>query len=172
MIRKILYCKLIPRPFLRFIDELLQLAAMWLPGNILRVLFNRLRGVKIGSKVYIGYGSLLGNHPFLLKIGNNVVISAGVKILTHDTSFTVIGGKDLAGEVKIGSNVQLGANTIILPGVSIGDKVIIGAGSVVNKDIASGNIAAGVPARIISNTSEGLLKLEDKLKEEKYFSTW
>ena len=172
IIRKIGYSKFIPRFILRLIDDLLLIPAMWLPGNFVRVFFNRLRGVRIGKKVWIGIGTILGNHPFLLNIGDNVIISPGAKILTHDTSFTVVGGKDLAGEVAIGNNVQIGENAIVLPGIVIGDRVIIGAGAVVNKDIPEGKIACGVPAKIICSTDEGLEKLKEKLKSERYFSTW
>lgn len=170
--RKIGYSKFIPRFILRLIDDLLLIPAMWLPGNFVRVLFNRLRGVRIGKKVWIGVGTILGNHPFLLNIGDNVIISPGVKILTHDTSFTVVGGKDLAAEVTIGNNVQIGENAIVLPGVVIGGRVIIGAGAVVNKDIPEGKIACGVPAKIICSTDEGLERLKEKLKSERHFSTW
>lgn len=172
IVKKIAYSKLIPKSVLRFLDDLLLLPAMWLPGNCFRVLFNRLRGVKICKRVWIGMGAIIGNHPFLVKIGNNVIISPGVKILTHDTSFTVVGGKDLAGEVIIGNNVQIGENAIILPGVIIGNRVIIGAGALVNRDIPDGQIAAGVPARIISSIEEGLMRLEEKLKSKRFFSTW
>lgn len=172
IIKKIGYSGIIPKGLLRFCDDLLLIPAMWFPGNIFRVFFNRLRGVTIGKKVWIGQGAILGQHPFLLTIKDNVIISAGVKILTHDTSFTVVGGKDLAAAVVIGSNVQIGENVVILPGVEIGDHCIIGASAMVNKHIPAGHVAAGVPSRIICSTEEGLKKLESKLQSGKYFSTW
>ena len=172
MIRKIGYSKMIPRGVLRFCDDLLLIPAMWLPGSGLRKFFNRLRGVKIGKRVWIGQGTILGNHPFLLEISDNVIISAGVKILTHDTSFTVVGGRDLAAEVVIGSNLQIGENAIILPGVTIGNNCIIGANSVVNRNIPDNSVAAGVPARIIGSTSDAQKKFAERLKTAKYFSTW
>lgn len=172
LVRKIAYSKIMPRFLLRIVDDLLLIPAMWFPGSFFRVLFNRLRGVKIGDRVWVGVGVILGNHPFLVRIGNDVIISPGAKILTHDTSFTVVGGKDLAGEVVIGNNVQIGENAIILPGITIGNRSIIGAGAVVNRDITQGQIAVGVPAKIISSTEEGLKRLEEKLKTGRYFSTW
>lgn len=171
-IRKISYSKVIPRWLLRFADELLLLPAMWFPHPTVRKLFNRLRGVRIGKGGWIGQGALLGNHPFLLTIKDNVIIAAGAKLLTHDTSFTVVGGKDMASEVVIGSNVQIGENAVVLPGVSIGDSCVIGAGAVVNKDIPPQSVAAGVPARVICSITEALSKLDEKLKGGKYFSTW
>jgi acetyltransferase-like isoleucine patch superfamily enzyme len=58
------------------------------------------------------------------------------------------------GRIRVGNNVFIGVHTIILPGVSIGDNVVIGAGSVVNKDIPDNVVAAGVPAKIIKNIEE------------------
>jgi acetyltransferase-like isoleucine patch superfamily enzyme len=172
LMKKIGYSKLIPKGFLRFCDDLLLIPAMWFPGSFMREFFNRARGVRIGIKVFIGQGAMLGQHPFLLTIKNNVIISAGVKILTHDTSFTVVGSKDLAGEVVIGNNVQIGENVIILPGVRIGDNCVIGANAVVNKDIPSGSVAAGVPVKVICPIEEGIRRLDTKLKSDRYFSTW
>ena len=172
MIRRIGYSKWIPREVLRFCDDLLLIPAMWFPGSFFRKFFNRLRGVRMGKKVWIGQGAILGQHPFLLEIKDNVIISAGVKILTHDTSFTVVGGKDLAGEVTIGNNVQIGENAIVLPGVRIGNNSIIGANAVVNVDIPPDSVAAGVPVKRISSIEEGLQKLEAKLQSGKYFHTW
>lgn len=172
MLKRIAYSKVIPKSVLRVIDDLMLIPAMWLPCSFLRILFNRLRGVRIGRKVWVGVGTILGNHPFLLRIGNNVIISPGAKILTHDTSFTVVGGRDLAAEVIIGDNVQIGENAVILPGVVIGNRVIIGAGSVVNKDIPDGTVACGVPARVINSTQDSLKRQEEKLKSKRYFSTW
>jgi maltose O-acetyltransferase len=55
--------------------------------------------------------------------------------------------------VKIGQNVWLGGNTVILPGVTIGDNVVVGAGSVVVKDIPNNVVVAGNPAKFIKNIS-------------------
>lgn len=93
---------------------------------------------------------------FMINIGNNVEITRGVVILTHDYSWSVL--KVLKGEVigsrskvSIGNNVFIGINSVILKGVSIGDNVIIGANSVITKDIPSNSIVCGAPAKIVSN---------------------
>ncbi len=172
VIRKIGYSHLLPRGLLRFCSDVLLILAMWLPGSFLRELFHRLRGVNIGKKVWIGPGVELGQHPFLLTIKDNVIIAGGVKILTHDTSFTLVGGKDLAGEVVIGQNVHLGENVVILPGVRVGDNCVIGASALLTKDVPTGSVAAGVPARVIGSVEDGLKKLEAKLRSGKYSSTW
>ena len=63
-------------------------------------------------------------------------------------------GLEIALPIKVGNNVWFGANVSVLPGVTIGDNTIIGAGSVVNKDIPSGVIAVGNPCRVIREITE------------------
>lgn len=99
----------------------------------------------------------------LITIGNNVEITRGVTIISHDYSWSVI--KKLTGEiigsrgrVKIGNNVFIGMNTTILEGVEIGDNVIIGAGSIVNKNIENGVVAAGVPCKKIGTVDSYIEK--------------
>ncbi len=112
----------------------------------------------LGDDVWIGYFTLLDGSA-KLEIGSKVAISSGVHIYTHDTSFHKAmntpklpeGAHVLRAPVKIGNNVQIGANSIILPGVTIGDNVIIGALSLVNKDIPSNSIAVGNPCKVIKN---------------------
>ncbi|MEI3222849.1 MAG: acyltransferase [Gemmiger sp.] len=98
-------------------------------------------------------------NPKLLILGDNVRITAGVKILTHDYSWSVITG--VYGEcvggvapVKIGNNVFIGIDSIITAGVTVGDNVIIGAGSVVTKDCDSNSVYAGVPAKKIMSLED------------------
>ena len=71
-------------------------------------------------------------------------------------------------ELEIGNDVWIGGNSVINPGVTIGDNVVIGSGSVVTKDIPSGVVAAGVPCRVIRKITE-----EDKsywkIEAEKYY---
>lgn len=99
-----------------------------------------------------------GNDFSLISIGKNTTISANVVILTHDYSITkalkVVGVEESARFLKpvsIGKNSFIGMNTIILPGKKIGDNVIVGAGSVVTKDIPDNVVAAGNPVRIVSS---------------------
>ena len=57
-------------------------------------------------------------------------------------------------DVKIRDNVWIGSNAVILPGVTIGENTVIGAGAVVTKDIPSGSVAVGVPARVIKSMND------------------
>lgn len=98
-------------------------------------------------------------NPHMLEIGNNVCITSGVKILTHDYSYVVLSGTygeilGGIGKTKIGNNVFIGMNAIILKGTTIGDNVIIGAGSVVSGNIESNNVYAGNPAKKIMSLEE------------------
>ena len=63
---------------------------------------------------------------------------------------------EVIAAITVGSNVFIGVNSIILPGVTIGDNVVIGAGSVVTRDIPSGVVAAGCPARPLRSIDEYL----------------
>lgn len=118
--------------------------------------FNIFRGkefVTIGEDVWIGYYTLIDGSGGL-KIGNKVSISSGVHIYTHDSSKfraydlqkdPINGSHIKRAPVKIGNNVQIGANSIITKGVTIGNNVIIGALTLVNKDIPDNSFVTGNP---------------------------
>lgn len=87
-------------------------------------------------------------------IGDDVLIASRVFISDHDHRIPDIGQSPLtsgldSAKVSIGSRVWLGEGVCILKGVTIGDDVVVGANSVVTKDIPSGTVCAGVPARLI-----------------------
>jgi len=83
-----------------------------------------------------------------IHIGENCLIASGVTILSHDHCKR-ISNQPLLADVYIGKNCFIAVNATIMPGVIIGDEVIIGAGSVVTKNVPSKTIVAGNPARII-----------------------
>lgn len=98
-------------------------------------------------------------------IGDNVFIAPNVGIYTAGHPFDVeqrINGLEYAYPITIGNNVWLGAHVAILPGVTIGDNTVIGAGSIVTKDIPSNVLAAGNPCRVIRVITE-----EDKKKYDR-----
>lgn len=92
--------------------------------------------------------------PWLITIGDNVCISANVKILAHDTSTEYRNGHTRIGIVEIGDNVYIGYGATILCNVRIGSNAVIGAGSVVTKDIPEGTVYAGNPAHYICTIEE------------------
>jgi len=82
-------------------------------------------------------------NPKGIWIGEETYIGAGAYVLSHDFS------RSLQLNTTIGKRCFIGINVIVLPGIRIGDSVIIGSGSVVTKDIPSNCIVAGNPARVI-----------------------
>lgn len=96
---------------------------------------------------------LMPLYPELISIHDNVELASGVKLVTHDAIHGVLSAKNAEtfhesiGCIEIGSNCFIGAGTIVLGNVKIGDNVIIGANSLVNKDIPSGSVCGGIPAK-------------------------
>ncbi|MBM7709264.1 acyltransferase [Enterococcus lemanii] len=122
-------------------------------------------GLIIGENCDISNDVIFGSEPYLIEIGNNVRLTRGVNFVTHDGSLHVIRNLcpeykniDKFGKIKIGNNVNIGWNTTIMPGVTIGDNVVVGLGAIVTKDIPSNVVVAGVPAKVICTLSEYIEK--------------
>ena len=117
--------------------------------------FLRKQGVSIGTGTVVIYPSYIdGRLPYLLEIGNNVVISIHVTILTHDATSAYAGDIIKVGRVKILDHVFIGANSTILCNVTIGPDSIVGAGSVVSRDVPPNSVYAGNPARFVCSLKE------------------
>ena len=101
--------------------------------------------IEIGNGTGLSGVTIVSNNT--VKIGNNVIIGAGVKIGDRDGHSDRLKTND--APINIGNNVFIGMNSLILKGVSIGDNSVIGAGSVVTKSIPANCIAAGVPCKVI-----------------------
>lgn len=122
--------------------------------------------VKVGENTWIGPFTLLDGSGGL-KIGSWCSISTGVQIVTHDSvkwALTKGAAEYEKAAVKIGDCCYIGSNTVILKGVTIGDHSVIGAGSLVNKNIPSYSIAFGIPAKVVG----GVIEKSGKVKFE-YF---
>lgn len=105
-------------------------------------------GKLVGKPSQIGRFSII-DYGGNVTIGKNVKIGYGVFILSAST---ITGSKKigiLRIPISIGDDVEIGSNSVILPGVRIGDNSTIGAGAVVIRDIPENSIAVGVPARVI-----------------------
>lgn len=89
--------------------------------------------------------------------GNNIFIGPNVGIYTPNHSFNRIErakGQEKSSPITIGDDVWIGGNVVVLPGITIGNNVIIGAGSVVTTDIPDNCVVVGNPARIIRKLQE------------------
>lgn len=112
----------------------------------------------IGENFYANYGLTILDYDKVI-IGNNVKFGPNVTLTTatHDIDYRVRnsdGDGDIIGApIVIGDDVWLGAGVIVLPGVTIGKHAVIGAGSVVTKDIPNDCVAVGSPAKIIRKIS-------------------
>ena len=122
----------------------------------------RMMGCKIGKDVFIGYEVLIdASNAHLIEVGDRAHITNRCLLLCHQRDLkNYYRGDDSAklpykkGKIIIGKGVMIGMDTIIMPGVTIGDGSIIGAGSMVTKDIPSWKIATGRPARVVKSIKE------------------
>jgi acetyltransferase-like isoleucine patch superfamily enzyme len=120
------------------------------------------KGVKlsVGSHTGIGMGATIAAAKQVV-IGENVLLARNVYIADHSHAFKDITvpisrqGIDNIKPVFIGRHTWLGQNTVILPGVTIGEHCVIGANSVVNRSIPDFSIAAGAPARVVKKYNPG-----------------
>lgn len=137
---------------------------------IRRLLGRTGKNVSIVSPFYCDYGyNIETGENFFMNM--NCVILDGAKVTFGDNVFVAPGcgfytaghpldaerrnaGLEYALPIRIGNNVWIGAQVCVLPGVTIGDNTVIGAGSVVTKDIPSGVLAAGNPCRVIRPITE------------------
>lgn len=95
--------------------------------------------------------------PEKISVGRNTVIGYNTTILAHEYLIH----EYRLGPVSIGSEVMIGANSTILPGVTIGDGAIVSAGTVVLKDVQPGTFVGGNPMRVIYNQKELAERLAD-----------
>lgn len=84
-----------------------------------------------------------------IKIGNNLRMGPNVGLISSNHSLNDYDEWEVSQPIQIGNNVWLGMGSIVMPGVNIGDNVVIGANAVVTKDIPPNSIAAGVPCRVV-----------------------
>lgn len=124
--------------------------------------YAKLIGVNMGEGIFI-YGTVdWGSEPWIISLGNNVHITQGVSFLTHDAGILIfkkdIPDLELTRPITVGNDVYIGQPAKILPGVHIGNKVIIGCGSIVTKDIPDNSVVVGVPGRVIKSADEYLEK--------------
>lgn len=137
----------------------------------LLLFYYKSNGAKIGKHTYIGPNVYLdvSHKPGKIQIGENCYITRNTSILVHSDAFiggplnkfiNFKGGERIIKNVTIGNNVFIGFHCVILPGVKIGDNAVVGAMTLVNKDIPDGAIVGGVPMKILGS-------VDDKIKNYK-----
>ena len=122
----------------------------------------KIHGNKIHPTVRLSRTTVLDKAwPGGVFVDEYTYFAGGVLVLAHDMC------RSLRAETRIGKRCFIGANAIILPGVTIGDEVIVGSGAVVTKDVPSNSIVAGNPAKIIKegiHTNNYGFIIEDEVK--------
>jgi acetyltransferase-like isoleucine patch superfamily enzyme len=110
-------------------------------------------GLQLGPEVYIARGFYLDlGFAWLISIGAQSTLGPNVTILAHDAAPKLRTGYSAIARVHIGARVFVGANVTILPGSTIGDDAIVGAGSVVRGDIEAATVVIGNPAVPVGST--------------------
>lgn len=141
----------------RKIKEYYYLRIKKMTRNQMRIHFLRKTGMQIGENCGIFSEHIETVEPYLVSIGNHVTIAPNVWFSTHDASANIFfeGVSDFYGRITIGNNVFIGMSSTFLPGTSIPDNCIVGAGSLVTKRFTEpGMVIAGNPARVICTIEE------------------
>lgn len=120
-------------------------------------------GVNIGRNCWI-LTKYFGSEPYLITIGDHVQITDGVRFFTHGGSWIFREANpdfDCFGRIIIGNNVYIGNCAMIMPGVQIGNDVIIASGAIVTKSVPSKVIVAGNPAKIVGNIDDYFVRMQN-----------
>lgn len=122
----------------------------------------RKSGISIGERCRI-YTFLQTNEPSMISIGNDVTISSDVAFVTHDNSILKVLDPmtDVVGRITVGDNCFIGQRSMLMLGVTLGERCVVGAGAVVTHSFPAHSVIAGNPARIICTTEQMAEKYKD-----------
>lgn len=102
----------------------------------LRNIYLRVMGVDVGNNVFVSSSAWIDTARGKVIIGNGVKVTRGCVVLSHDhTAWQLNSGQKVEGVTTIQNNVFIGVNSVILPGVTIGEGAFVGAGCVISKDV-------------------------------------
>jgi len=110
--------------------------------------------ITIGKDVWISFAASGGCYfqgANGIEIGDNSIFAPGVKIISANHNTSNLKKWELSEPVRIGEKCWIGANSVILPGVQLGDNVIVGAGAIVTKSFGSNSVIGGNPAKLIKS---------------------
>jgi acetyltransferase-like isoleucine patch superfamily enzyme len=139
--------------FRKLRNSFLYRIAYFCPINSIRIKCHKWRGVKIGKNVYIGMQCSIDNaYPEYVYIEDNVSIASESLIIAHSNPYQHFSDFTPAqvAPVVIKKGAWLSVRSLILPGVTIGEYVIVAAGSVINSDVPSCSVVSGNPPKIIA----------------------
>ncbi len=111
---------------------------------------------------------IIPSDPKLIKFHNNIIVTSNVTFVTHDIFHLGLNNLGVGNfgyktsPIEVMDNVFIGCNSTILGGVKIGPNAVIGAGSVVTKDVPKNSVVAGNPAKVISTFDEFVEKRKNK----------
>jgi acetyltransferase-like isoleucine patch superfamily enzyme len=137
------------------------------------------RGCKVSSDLVAGAYVFIGVNCEIyskVRIGDYTMLAPEVKIIGGDHRYDVVGlpiifsGRDKQIPTEIGKDVWIGARSVVMRGVKIGNGAIIAANSVVTKDVAPYTIVGGAPAKFIKNRFNTIdeIEIHSKMLEHKY----
>jgi maltose O-acetyltransferase len=130
----------------------------------------RSMGMHIGNDVLLPWSTFIDvSHCYLIHIGDHCGFGPDCLILTHDAQMDEFLDAARIGRVTIHESCHIGARTVILPGVEIGPRTIVGAQSVVSRTLPAETVCAGNPANVICSLQEYLDKHRARMRERKTF---
>lgn len=126
-------------------------------------------GAKVGNKCFIGeYVRVDLNHADLITIEDGVHIAADVRLLCHKKDLSNYSIGDIYGQqpykygtIHLCKNCAIGTGTLVMPGVTVGEGAVVGAGSLVTKDIPAWTVAIGRPAKVVKEIPERSSNVQD-----------
>ncbi len=124
----------------------------------------RARGMHIGRDVWLPASTWIDDsHAYLIHIGDHCGFGEGCLLLAHDAQMDEFLDAARVGRVVIRESSHIGAHTIVLPGVEIGPRTIVGAGSIVSRSLPPETVCAGNPARVLCSLEEYLQKQRERI---------
>jgi len=122
------------------------------------------RGMHIGRDVWLPASTWIdADHAYLISIGDHCGFGEGCMLLAHDAQMDEFLDAARIGRVLIHESCHIGARTVVLPGVEIGPRTIVGSNSVVSRSLPPDTVCAGNPARVICTLEEYLGKHRERL---------
>jgi maltose O-acetyltransferase len=149
-------------PLLGIVGRLRDRVGRWRIARFHRML--RARGMQIGRDVWLPASTWIdADHCYLISIGDHCGFGEQCMLLAHDAQMDEFLDAGRLGRVRIGESCHIGARTVILPGVELGPRTIVGANSVVSRSLPPDTVCAGNPATVVCTLEEYLTKHRQRI---------